>query len=85
MTWRTVIFALCLLGGPFLTVGSTVFYRRALAWWYENPIGLSHEAAFVMSVGVLIGIGITLLFSLMLWDASPGYNNDKPKRWWWEK
>lgn len=85
MTWRTALFALCLIGGPFITVGSTVFYRRALEWWYENPIGLSHDAAFTISIVVLAGIALTLFISFLMWEASSGYNNEKPKRWWWEK
>lgn len=66
-----------LIGGPFITVGLTVFYRRALAWWYENPIAMDRESAQMASWLVIacVGFVVTMLTAFRLIEG----------RWVWDK
>lgn len=79
MTWRTPLFVICLIGGPFISIGAVTFYRRALAWWYEHEISMSADASDFVSWIVLIVIGISILFSIVFriieghlwWEPKP--------------
>ncbi len=80
MNIKTVLVFASALGGPFLTVGATVFYRRALEWWYEHEIHVEHEIAVNLSIGVVVMLFMVGGISLLIRAA----NERTPKQWWWE-
>lgn len=53
-----------LLCGPFISVGATVFYRRALQWWYEHEIDMSPDDAMIASWAVLSLICIVIFWAV---------------------
>lgn len=78
---RWVKNALVILGmtlGPFVTVGITVYYRRALEFWYIHGVEMAHDMAEVMSVIVMFILAATIGFTFLLRSQ-----NDS-KQFWWE-
>lgn len=81
MSWRTIAVFTSLICGPFVSVGITVSYRRALQWWYVNQFAIEQSDAEFMSWMVLLCVACFIGFSVLMRETTHGGD---AKRWWWE-